>query len=120
MWLDVIEAAKGKGLGGEAIGLRGTTVRELDDKVVHLQAPPGLAHDLAAFLDDRARSSGFRAELGGRIGVAPDMVEFVIDDAGPRRRLTAEVARDQKLEQMMDTDPRLREAVQTLDLKIKE
>ena len=120
VWLEVIEAAKGKGLGGEAIGLRGASVRQLDDSVVNLQVPPGLAHDLAAFLNDRVRSSGFRTELGGRIGVAPDRLEFVIDDAGPRRRLTAEGARDQKLEQMMETDPRLREAVQTLDLKIKE
>ena len=120
VWLEVIEAAKGKGLKGEAIGLRGASVRELDDSVVHLQVPPGLAHDLTAFLDDRARSAGLRAELGGRIGVAPESLEFVIDDAGPRRRLTAEGARDQKLEKMMETDPRLREAVQALDLKIKE
>jgi DNA polymerase-3 subunit gamma/tau len=120
VWLEVIEAAKGKGLKGEAIGLRGASVRELDDSVVHLQVPPGLAHDLTAFLDDRARSAGLRAELGDRIGVAPESLEFVIDDAGPRRRLTAEGARDQKLEKMMETDPRLREAVQALDLKIKE
>jgi DNA polymerase-3 subunit gamma/tau len=120
VWLEVIEAAKGKGLKGEAIGLRGASVRELDGSVVHLQVPPGLAHDLTAFLDDRARSAGFRGELGGRIGMAPERLEFVIDDAGPRRRLTAEGARDQKLEKMMETDPRLREAVQALDLKIKE
>jgi len=120
VWLEVIEAAKGKGLGGEAIGLRGATVRELNESVLHLLVPPGLATDLAAFLDDRVRSAGFRAELGDRVGVAADKLEFVIDDAGPRRRLTAEGARDQKLEQMMETDPRLREAVQTLDLKIKE
>jgi DNA polymerase-3 subunit gamma/tau len=120
VWLEVIEAAKGKGLKGEAIGLRGASVRELDGSVVHLQVPPGLAHDLTAFLDDRARSAGFRGELGSRIGVAPERLEFVIDDAGPRRRLTAEGARDQKLEKMMETDPRLREAVQALDLKIKE
>ena len=120
VWLEVIEAAKGKGLKGEAIGLRGASVRELDGSVVHLQVPPGLAHDLTAFLDDRTRSAGFRGELGGRIGVAPERLEFVIDDAGPRRRLTAEGARDQKLEKMMETDPRLREAVQALDLKIKE
>lgn len=120
VWLEVIEAAKGKGLKGEAIGLRGASVRELDGSVVHLQVPPGLAHDLTAFLDDRTRSAGFRGELGARIGVAPERLEFVIDDAGPRRRLTAEGARDQKLEKMMETDPRLREAVQALDLKIKE
>lgn len=120
MWLDVIEAAKGKGLGGEAIGLRGATVYEWSDSVLHLRVPPGLAHDLAAFLNDRARSAGFRAELGGRIGVGQNDLEFVIDDSGPRRRLTAEAAREQKLEQMMETDPRLREAVQRLDLKIKE
>ncbi len=120
MWLDVIEAAKGKGLGGEAIGLRGATVHDLSDSVLHLRVPPGLAPDLAAFLNDRVRSAGFRSELGSRIGVEPHDVEFVIDDSGPRRRLTAEAARDQKLEQMMETDPRLREAVQRLDLKIKE
>jgi DNA polymerase-3 subunit gamma/tau len=120
VWLEVIEAAKGKGLKGEAIGLRGASVRQLDDSIVYLQVPPGLAHDLTEFLDDRVRSSGFRVELGSRIGVAPESLEFVIDDAGPRRRLTAEGARDQKLEKMMETDPRLREAVQTLDLKIKE
>ena len=120
VWLEVIEAAKGKGLKGEAIGLRGASVRELDGSVVHLQVPPGLAHDLTAFLDDQARSAGFRGELGGRIGMAPERLEFVIDDAGPRRRLTAEGARDQKLEKMMETDPRLREAVQALGLKIKE
>ena len=116
----MIEAAKGKGLGGEAIGLRGATVRELDGAVLNLGVPPGLAQYLAAFLDDRVRSAGFRSELGGRLGVAPDELEFVIGDAGPRRRVTAEGARDQQLEQMMETDPHLREAVQTLDLKIKE
>lgn len=120
MWLEVIEAAKGKGLGGEAIGLRGATVSEWTDSALHLRVPPGLAHDLAEFLNDRVRSAGFRAELGRRIGVGQDDLEFVIDDSGPRRRLTAEAAREQKLEQMMETDPRLREAVQRLDLKIKE
>jgi len=52
--------------------------------------------------------------------VKPAELAFRLGDAGPRRRLTAEAARDQKLEQMMETDPGLRDAVQTLDLKLKE
>ena len=119
-WLAAIEASRGKGLGGEAIGLKGATISSLDGAVLNLRVPPGLAPDLAAFLDDPVRSASFRRELADRLGLSPERISFAIGDAGPRRRLTAETARDQKLEQMMETDPRLRAAVQTLDLKLKE
>ena len=119
-WLAAIEATRGKGLGGEAIGLKVATIGSLDGATLNLRVPPGLAPDLAAFLDDRARSASFRKELAVRLGLDPERIRFEIGDAGPRRRLTAETARDQKLEQMMETDPRLRAAVQTLDLKLKE
>ena len=119
-WLAAIEATRGKGLGGEAIGLKGTTIGSLDGALLNLRVPSGLAADLAAFLDDRARSASFRRELALRLGVDPERIRFEIGEAGPRRRLTAESARDQKLEQMMETDPRLRVAVQTLDLNLKE
>ncbi len=119
-WLGAIEASSGSGLGGAAIGLRGTAIRGVSGHVLELRAPPGLVPDLSAFLDDRERSSSFRAELAIRTGLDPDAIEFAIDDSGPPRRLTAETARDQKLEQMMETDPRLRAAVQALDLKLKE
>jgi DNA polymerase-3 subunit gamma/tau len=119
-WLGAIGASRGPGLGGAAIGLRGTTIRGVKGQRLELRAPPGLAPDLSAFLDDPDRSSTFRAELASRMGLDPRAIEFTIDDAGPRRRLTAETARDQKLEQMMETDPRLRAAVQALDLKLKE
>ncbi len=120
-WLEAIEAAKGGGgLRGEAIGLRGATLQGLEGDELLLKVPPGLAEDLGAFLDDEARSAVFRRALGRRIGVKPTDLAFRLGDAGPRRRLTAEAARDQKLEQMMETDPGLRDAVQTLDLKLKE
>jgi len=119
-WLAAIEATRGKGLGGEAIGLKGATIGSLDGAVLNLRVPPGLAPDLSAFLEDRARSASFRKELALRLGLDPERIRFEIGETGPRRRLTAETARDQKLEQMMETDPRLRAAVQTLDLKLKE
>ena len=119
-WLAAIEATRGKGLGGEAIGLKGATIGSLDGAMLNLRVPPGLAPDLKAFLEDRARSASFRKELAVRLGLDPERIRFEIGESGPRRRLTAESARDQKLEQMMETDPRLRAAVQTLDLKLKE
>jgi len=120
-WMEAIEAAKGGGgLRGEAIGLRGATLHGLEGSALHLRVPPGLAEDLRAFLEDEGRSAVFRRALGRRIGVKPAELAFRLGDAGPRRRLTAEAARDQKLEQMMETDPGLRDAVQTLDLKLKE
>jgi len=119
-WLGAIEASRGKGLGGAAIGLRGTLIGGLKGQRFDLRAPPGLASDLSAFLADPERSASFRAELARRTGLDPRAIEFDIGDAGPRRRLTAESARDQRLEQMMETDPRLRAAVQALDLKLKE
>ncbi|MCL7978472.1 MAG: DNA polymerase III subunit gamma/tau [marine benthic group bacterium] len=119
-WLGAIEASSGPGLGGAAIGLRGSAIRGVKGQLVELRAPPGLVPDLSAFLDDRERSSSFRTELATRTGLDPQKIDFAIDDSGPSRRLTAESARDQKLEQMMETDPRLRAAVQALDLKLKE
>jgi len=47
-------------------------------------------------------------------------LEFRIGEAGAGGRITAESARDQKLRRMMSEDPRLREAVETLDLKLTE
>ncbi|MFO7586431.1 MAG: hypothetical protein R6X22_00005, partial [Gemmatimonadota bacterium] len=120
-WLEAIEAAKSRGgLRGEAIGLRGATLRGLEGSELDLRVPSGFAGDLRSFLDDEARSAVFRRALGRRIGVKPTDLVFRLDDAGPRRRLTAETARDQKLEQMMEADPGLRDAVQALDLRLKE
>lgn len=120
-WLEAIEAAKGGGgLRGEAIGLRGASLGSLEGNDLHLIVPSGLANDLRAFLENEARSAVFRRALGRRIGVRPADLVFRLEDAGPRRRLTAEAAREQKLEQLMEADPGLRDAVQTLDLKLKE
>jgi hypothetical protein len=43
-----------------------------------------------------------------------------VGDGGSRQRITAESARDLKLQRLVETDPRLRDAVEALDLKLTE
>ena len=117
-WKDALAAARG--LGGQAFGLRAADVEALEDKTVHLMVPPGLSEDLQEFLDDAQRSASFRLELSRRLGLTADSLGFAVRDSGPRRRLTASAARDQKLASMMEADPRLKEAVETLDLQIQD
>jgi DNA polymerase-3 subunit gamma/tau len=119
-WTDALSAAQGKGLGGELVGLKGATVESVDGTTVSLRVPPGLAPDLQTYLDDLRGSSILRLELARRLGLDEGRLRFRVEDSGPRRRMTAEAARDQKLRSMMDADPRLRDAVETLDLKLKE
>jgi DNA polymerase-3 subunit gamma/tau len=120
VWMEAISAAQGKGLGGVLLGLKGVTVEGMDGTTLSLRVPPGLALDLKAFLDDLRRSAAFRLELSRRLGLDGQALRFQVDDRGPRQRITGEIARDQRLETLMEADPRLREAVETLDLKLKE
>lgn len=119
-WADAITAAQGKGVGGRLLGLKGATVEVLDGTTVRLRVPAGLGPDLQAYLDDLRQSAAFRLELTRRLGLEEGSLRFQVEDTGPRQRITAEAARDQRLQGLMDTDPRLREAVETLDLKLKE
>lgn len=119
-WGEALEAARGTAPGGQLVGLRGAVITRYADGALSLQVPAGLARDLGAFLDDPARSKGIRTELSRRLGGSPESLAFRIEEAGAGRRITAESARDQKLTRMVEADPRLREAVETLDLELTE
>jgi DNA polymerase-3 subunit gamma/tau len=119
-WAEALQASRGSAAGGQLVGLRGANVKSFTDGEITLEVPPGLADDLEAFLSDPSRSAALRGELGNRLGTPADALRFRLGDTGPRRRITAESARNQKLQRMVDADPRLREAVETLDLNLTE
>ncbi|MCK5447182.1 MAG: hypothetical protein KAJ43_03520, partial [Gemmatimonadetes bacterium] len=105
---------------GRLVGLRGATVSGFADGELALEIPAGLAGDLEKFLADAGRSAALRKELGARLGIDPASLGFRVGGGGARQRITAESARDLKLRRLVETDPRLREAVETLDLKLTE
>ncbi len=119
-WAEALEAARGSAPGGRLVGLRGATVSGLEDGELCLELPAGLAGDLETFLTDARRSAALRKELGARLGIDPAGLRFRVGDGGSRRRITAESARDLKLRRLVETDPRLRNAVEALDLKLTE
>ncbi len=119
-WAEALEAARGSAPGGRLVGLRGATVSGLADGELALELPAGLAGDLERFLADAGRSASLRKELGSRLGIDPAALRFRVGDGGSRQRITAESARDLKLQRLVETDPRLRDAVEALDLKLTE
>ncbi len=119
-WAEALEAARGSAPPGRLVGLRGATVSGFVDGELALEIPPGLAGDLEKFLADAGRSAALRKELGARLGIDPAALGFRVGGGGVRQRITAESARDLKLQRLVKTDPRLREAVETLDLKLTE
>ena len=119
-WAEALEAARGSAPPGRLVGLRGATVSGFVDGELALEIPPGLAGDLEQFLADAGRSAALRKELGARLGIDPAVLGFRVGGGGARQRITAESARDLKLQRLVETDPRLREAVETLDLKLTE
>jgi DNA polymerase-3 subunit gamma/tau len=119
-WAEALEAARGSAPGGRLVGLRGATVSGLEDGELSLELPAGLAGDLEKFLADARRSAALRKELGVRLGIDPAGLRFRVGDEGSRQRITAESARDLKLQRLVETDPRLRDAVEALDLKLTE
>ncbi|MEK6253863.1 MAG: DNA polymerase III subunit gamma/tau [Gemmatimonadales bacterium] len=119
-WAEALEAARGSAPPGRLVGLRGATVSGFVDGELALEIPPGLAGDLEKVLADAGRSAALRKELGARLGIDPAALGFRVGGGGVRQRITAESARDLKLQRLVETDPRLREAVETLDLKLTE
>lgn len=119
-WAEALEAARGSAPPGRLVGLRGATVSGFADGELALEIPPGLAGDLEKFLADAGRSAALRKELGARLGIDPAALGFRVGGSAARQRITAESARDLKLQRLVETDPRLREAVETLDLKLTE
>ncbi len=119
-WRETIAALRGKGLGGEAIALTGARIARTDDGALRVGVVPGLADNVRSFLESPSRSGTFRRELARRLAIDPAELEVRIEATGRAERLTAESAQQQRLEQLMAADPNLREAVQTLDLRLKE
>jgi len=111
---------RGSAPGGRLVGLRGATISGFTDGELALELPAGLAGDLETFLSDARRSAALRKELGDRLGIDPSDLRFRVGDGGARQRITAESARDLKLQRLVETDPRLRDAVEALDLKLTE
>ncbi len=107
-------------LGGKAVALRGVRVEGWDGTTLRLQVPPGLKEDIERTLGDRDRSSPLREALAGELGVAAEALVLEVVHDGGSRRLTAEDATRQRIDQWMARDPRLREAVEELDLTLKE
>jgi DNA polymerase-3 subunit gamma/tau len=119
-WAEALEAARGSAPGGRLVGLRGASVSGFEGGELALELPAGLAGDLKTFLADGRRSASLRKELGARLGIDPAVLRFRVGGGGARQRITAESARDLKLQRLVETDPRLRDAVETLDLKLTE
>ena len=119
-WAEALDAARGSAPGGRLVGLRGAKVSSFEDGELSLELPPGLAGDLEAFLGDARRSAELRKALGDRLGISAADLRFRIGGGAANQRITAESARDLKLQRLVQADPRLREAVETLDLKLTE
>lgn len=119
-WHETIAALRGKGLGAEAIALSGAKVEGSGEGEVRVLVVPGLVEEVRAFIDDPIRSGTFRREFARRVGIRPEDLKFGVESAERPERLTAAEAKRQRLERMMDADPNLRDAVQELDLELKE
>ena len=119
-WQGTIGALRGKGLGAEAIALSGAQVDGIGEGKVSVRVVPGLLEEVRAFIDDPVRSGTFRRELARRIGTSPEKLELRVESAERPERLTGAEAKRQRLERMMDADPNLRDAVQELNLELKE
>jgi hypothetical protein len=92
----------------------------VDGQVLVLEVPPGLQADLEAFLSDAARSGTFRGTLATRLGHEADTFSIRLEESGRTERLTARTSRQQRVDEMVALDPALRDAVEKLDLTLKE
>jgi DNA polymerase-3 subunit gamma/tau len=120
-WIDAWAAAVAAtpNLGGAAIALRGARVEGWSDGALELRVPAGLREDLSKLFDDPRRSAPLRENLARELAVdVSDLTVEVREDGA--RRVTAEGATRQRMDQWMARDPRLKEAVEELDLTLKE
>jgi len=109
-------------LGGLRVALRtrAVEVEGLEDDVLRLRLPDGIASDLRDYLRDRPRSRPLRSALAEALGREPDRLSVEVVSAGRTGRVTADSARESRLEELKSMDPTLREAVEELDLSIQE
>jgi hypothetical protein len=85
-----------------------------------LEVPPGLRADLEAFLSDVVLSGAFRGTLATRLGQDADAFSIRLEENRRTERLTARNTRQQRVDEMVALDPALRDAVEKLDLTLKE
>ena len=104
-------------LGGAAIALRGVRVEELNGDQLTLHVPSGLKADLKALFEDEHRSAPLRENLADRLSL--DVIELEIIEE-PRRQMTAQDVSEQRVNSWMERDSSLKEAVEELDLSLKE
>jgi hypothetical protein len=120
-WQETLAELRGKGgLGAEGIALTGARVAEGEGGAIVVAVVSGLADDLKSFLNDPLRSGTLRRALARRLDVDPGELELRVEASGRPERLTAAAAQRQRLDRLMEADPNLRDAVQTLDLRLKE
>ncbi|MEE9578109.1 MAG: DNA polymerase III subunit gamma/tau [Gemmatimonadota bacterium] len=118
IWRETLEGTTE--LGGQALALRGARPVEVDGQVLVLEVPPGLREDLEAFLSDVARSGAFRSTLATRLGQDADAFSIRLEESRRTERFTARTTRQQRVDEMVALDPALRDAVEKLDLTLKE
>jgi DNA polymerase-3 subunit gamma/tau len=121
LWIDAWAAAVAAtpNLGGAAIALRGARVEGWADGELALKVPAGLREELQKLLQDDRRSAPLKQNLAKELAVDAAALSVVIRDDGPKR-ITAAQATQQRMDQWMARDPRLKEAVEELDLTLKE
>jgi hypothetical protein len=120
-WQETLAELREKGgLGAEGIALTGARVSEGEGGAIVVAVVSGLAEDLKSFLNDPLRSGTLRRALARRRDVDPADLKFRVEASGRPERLTAAAAQRQRLDRLMEADPNLRDAVQTLDLRLKE
>ncbi|MFQ5690559.1 MAG: DNA polymerase III subunit gamma/tau [Gemmatimonadota bacterium] len=117
LWQNALDSSGS--LGGQAVALRGARVEGFRDDTLYLTVPSGLLEDLHIFLSRGAASAALRESLARELSTGAERLEFEVREA-EGGRLTAKGARDQRLTGLVEMDPRLREAVEKLDLTLKE
>ena len=116
-WLSWLDAAKTVPRGLSAF-LRSSTVCELSDGRIEVTPPPGPA-------TERLRTSAVLAEvrrgLEPHLGRVPDLVLGSPAETAPEAmRVTEEEVRGNTLSALFRQEPRLREAVEELDLELMD
>lgn len=115
------EALEGAGeLGGQALALRGVRPLSLEGQTLSLEVPAGLREDLEAFLADSPRSGSLRDALAASLKCDREAFSIRLEESGRSGRLNARTTREQRVKEMVVVDPALREAVEKLDLTLKE
>ena len=118
VWREALDGAQE--LRGQALALRGVRPLRMDGHELVLEVPAGLHADLEAFLADERRCGSLRGTLAARLGHEHDRFSIRLEESGQAERLTARSTRRQRVDEMVALDPALREAVEKLDLTLKE